>query len=30
MHTFVVAQVCQAVLQEAMAGIVQDALRLLL
>ena len=30
MHTFVVAQVGQAVLQEAMAGIVQNALCLLL
>ena len=30
MHTFVVAQVGQAVLQKTVAGIVQDALRLLL
>ena len=30
MHTFVVAQVGQAVLQKAVAGVVQDTLRLLL
>ena len=30
MHTFVVAQVGKAVLQKTVAGIVQDALRLLL